>query len=282
MVYPGVEAFLPEFLASLTRQTDRQFVLFLINDGLADLNGFLKEAEVPARQRAYKGSPAALRKAGIEWVVSEGVEAVVFADADDYFADNRVEISKQKLAGFDICFNEIMVVSETLSSPLAMLGRYFSEGQEVFAKTIEKANCMGLTNTSARAACLQSPARQIPDDIIAFDWALFAMCLQSGSRATFTKKTASYYRQYDDNVASLLCLSEEKIFQGVRVKCRHYQLLSRFFKAYARPAEKFKRLLHKLEHDEQIRKRYCRAVRSRSLEIPLWWEHIQTLEEIGL
>ena len=93
VVYPGVEIYFPEFLSTLSKQTDRNFTVFLINDGLPNIEDFLKRTDLDVKVKEAQESPAALRKMGIRWAQEEGAKNIIFADSDDYFAKNRVEIS---------------------------------------------------------------------------------------------------------------------------------------------------------------------------------------------
>lgn len=282
VVYPGGEQYVPEFLKSLSRQTNRDFTLFLINDGLPNLGRLLEGFDLPVKVREETGLPAALRKTGIEWVLSEGAEAIVFADADDYFADNRVEVSKRILADYDVIFNELMLVGTEIIEPTPILGQHFKEREQISTKHILSGNCMGLGNTSIRADKISLRMSEIPEDIIAFDWALFALCLHAGARTIFTQSTRTYYRQYDNNVASPNSYTEEQILRGVRVKQDHYRVLSRFYEEYARFADLYRRLLYQLQSDVLLKQKYCHAVQAQSSTSQLWWESIKSLEELGL
>lgn len=67
VVYPGIEAYFPEFLSTLSKPTDRNFTLFLINDGLSNIENFLKRTDLDVTVKEARKSPAALRKAGVQW-----------------------------------------------------------------------------------------------------------------------------------------------------------------------------------------------------------------------
>ena len=282
VVYPGVEAYFPEFLSTLSKQTDRNFTLFLINDGLPNIENFLKRADLDVKVKEAQESPAALRKMGIRWVQKAGAKIIVFADSDDYFSENRVEISKDMLIKYDLVFNELVLTGKGIADSIPMLGTYFSDGEIVFCKHIRTANCMGLSNTALRVNSIPSYFDQIPENIIAFDWALFALCLHAGARGVFTKKTVTYYRQHGDNLASPHSFTEVQILRGVQVKCDHYQMLSRFYKEYVPLADMFGELLAQLQSDEILRRKYCQAVRKHAPAMPLWWEPIKSLKELGL
>ena len=282
VVYPGVESYFPEFLSTLSKQTDRNFTLFLINDGLLNIERFLKRADLDVKVKVAGGSPAALRKIGIRWVQEAGAKVIVFADSDDYFSENRVEISRDMLAKYDLIFNELILTGNGGTDSTPMLQTHFSDGEIVSCKHIRTTNCMGLTNTALRVKNIPFYIDRIPENIIAFDWALFALSLHAGARGVFTKKTVTYYRQHGDNLASPHSFTEEQILRGVQVKRDHYQMLSQFYKEYEFLAKLFGELLVQLQSDEILRRKYCQAVRKHAPAIPMWWEPIKTIEELGL
>lgn len=283
VVYPGMQAYFPEFLDTLSKQTDRDFTLILINDGLTNIDEFLKKSSLDVNVKEGSGGlPAALRKKGIKWAMESGVKIIIFADADDYFKENRVEISRDMLAKYDLVFNELVLTGQEFNRPIPILEDHFSEGETVSSQHVRTANCMGLSNTAIKVNSIPQYTEQIPENIIAFDWALFALCLHGGAKGIFTKRTATYYRQHDNNLAILFSLKEEQILRGVQVKWNHYDLLARFYKEYIPLANQFRELLVRLQSDGLLRQRYCQAVRQHSPSVPLWWESIKTLEEVGL
>jgi glycosyltransferase involved in cell wall biosynthesis len=282
VVYPGVERYIPEFLCSLSKQTDKDFSLFLINDGLADLEIFLKKVDFDVQVVEKVGLPAKLRKIGIEWVVSKGAEIIIFADADDYFENNRIEVSKKMLVHCDIVCNEMLLVGEEVSQPTLMLEKFFDDKTEINISDIATGNCMGLSNTALRIDSISRDIESIPNNIIAFDWALFAMCIHAGARAVFTKETQTYYRQHNNNTAFIQCFSEQQIIRGVKVKRDHYQLLSKFYKEYVSLADLFESLFSRLQNNNSLKQKYCQAVKQHGSNVSLWWEPIKSFEDLGL
>ncbi len=282
VVYPGVEKYIPEFLSSLSRQTDKGFTLFLINDGFVGLKAFLKKTDLNVQVLEKSSSPAELRKIGIEWVVSKGAEIIIFADADDYFENNRIELSKKMLIHYDIVCNEMLLVGKEVSQPTLMLEKFFDDKTEINTSDIATDNCMGLSNTALRIDSISRDIESIPNNIIAFDWALFALCIHAGARAVFTKETKTYYRQHPNNTASPQCFSEQQIMKGVEVKKDHYQLLSKFYKEYVSLADLFESLLSRLQNNNSLKQKYCQAVKQQGSNISLWWEPIKSLEELGI
>lgn len=283
VVYPGIDEYFSEFLSTLSRQSSKNFTLFLINDGFVNVREFLKRCDFDVKVIDVDfGSPAALRKMGIQWIIESGAEIIIFADSDDYFAENRVEILNNILDKNDLVFNELILTGQGLSYSTPMLGRHFSDGEVVDCKRIRTANCMGLSNTAIRVNGIPMCFDQLPDNIIAFDWTFFALCLHAGVKGVFTKRTATYYRQHENNLANPCDLKEEQILRGVMVKSEHYKVLSCFYKEYMSLANIFNKLLVQLQSSETLKGNYCQAVREHAPAMPLWWEPMKSLEELGL
>lgn len=280
VVYPGTEKFLPEFLKSLSKQTDSDFVLYLINDNFGDLKYYLKQLSFPVKINNAKGLPAFLRKTGIEWLKGEGIESVIFADADDYFSENRIETAKKLLVKHDIAFNELVLFGEHFNSPVPMLKTFYKEGEEITDKDLVNYNCLGMSNTAVRTDNIPEIMMEIPDSHIAFDWALFALALHSGARAVFTEMAKTWYRQHNNNIASPLLISDAQILRGVHVKLEHYSLLSKWYVDYKNLTQEFTALFEKLNTDSTVKKKYCCAVREQALYLQRWWEPMKSLDAL--
>ena len=85
VIYPGVEEFLGDFLASLSEQTFAAFRLFLVNDGLERFVDVEERHDLDIEEIKYCGTIAKVREFGINVIRREGYDCLVFADADDFF-----------------------------------------------------------------------------------------------------------------------------------------------------------------------------------------------------
>ncbi|MBU4198419.1 MAG: glycosyltransferase [Kiritimatiellae bacterium] len=282
VIHPNALPYFNEFLNSLANQTHKDFTLFLVNDGVSNIEEIIHRFDFNIILKNIGGTPSAVRKAGIEWVLLQGADIIIFADTDDYFMDNRIEISQSILAQYDIVFNELMIIGKNIQQPFPMLEHRFKEGAELSIDNIKYSNCMGFSNTAINTKCVTKSFSQVPDDIIAFDWAFFLLCLHEGTKAVFTKQTATYYRQYENNIASPQSFTEDQLMRGVQVKRNHYRFILRFVNKYESISKEFDKLFEKLNTDTTLRAKYCHEVKNQSPPSPLWWESIKTLEELGL
>ena len=105
VIHPNALPYFNEFLHSLANQTYKDFTLFLINDGVSHIEEITKQFDLKILLKNIGGTPVAIRKAGIEWLLLQGTDIIIFADSDDYYMDNRIEVSKNMLSYYDIIFN---------------------------------------------------------------------------------------------------------------------------------------------------------------------------------
>jgi glycosyltransferase involved in cell wall biosynthesis len=271
-----------EFLDSLANQTYKDFTLFLVNDGVSNTEEMIRRFDFNIMLKNIGGTPSAIRKAGIEWILQQGADIIIFADSDDYFMDNRIEVSISMLTSYDIILNEIIIIGKNIEQPFPMLEQRVKEGAELSIGNIKYSNCLGFSNTAINTKDIPKSLSQIPDNIIAFDWAFFSLCLHKGTKAVFTKQTATYYRQYENNIASPQSFTEDQILRGVQVKRDHYRFISRFFNKYESITNEFDKLFERVKIDTTLRVKYCHEVKNQAPSSPLWWESIKTLEELGL
>jgi hypothetical protein len=270
VVYPGAEPFLPDFFRSLEKQSHAEFDLIIGNDGLQDLD--LGSYDLNARIVDLDGTPAEIRESGLRFLRSQGYEQVIFGDCDDFFSSNRVEVSLRLLQECEVVVNELDLVDEEgalLQS--GYLARRLDEGAVIAADLIGDKNIFGLSNTAVRGSCLQG--REIPANLVAVDWFLFASLLEGGAKAIFTSSTKTFYRQHGANTAGLAGNDPRKAIQAVRVKALHYEALAEAgLESYRGAAAAFKSLRQRLLDDDTFRAQYLSFLESRTMEFPFWWE----------
>ena len=276
VIYPGVEAYLKEFWDSLEAQTDKDFFVYILCDGIKNPEQFFSSKTLSVRIQSGNGTPGALRKQLVQWAVAESSELLVFGDSDDYFAANRVERIKTLSTKHGVIANELVLFGKNIPAPFPMLGDRFSEGEAIREENLRQYNCLGLSNTAVRSELAGPVMAQIPEDLIAFDWAFFATLLSHGHEAVFTKSTQTWYRQHSHNIASPISSAEADVARGLTVKAAHYEFLNK--KAggwYGSQAKYFLQIKNQFENNPAFRETYLKTIANDSNPHPLWWEKIR-------
>jgi glycosyltransferase involved in cell wall biosynthesis len=282
--YPGIEDYVEQFISSLSEQTDPDFVLYLINDGMIDFEKIVSNFKGPLKiiEETNKATPAAIMKKGIQWLIRDRMDAVIFADSDDYFAVNRVDQCKKILIKNDCVFHELMLFGDGMKAQIPMFNNRYLESSRITKDDILHSNCLGFGNTGIKLTPhLLHWLDKIPNHIIAFDWIFFAFFLNTDKEAVYTNKTHTYYRQHSENIASQTVFSEKQIISGINIKIEHYSILADVFdeERYVTLRNIFKELKLKLEKNNQLFQKYCRLVQeNQTTGIPLWWELIKPIE----
>lgn len=277
-VYPGIENCFPEFLKSLKAQTDLNFTLYIVNDGMDKLSSHLMDLPFPFKIMNQSGSIAQLRKKGLLWILEDAVEILILGDADDCFEKNRIVFSKEILSQEPILANELVTFGETVKDSASMIGSKWTEGFKIKVENIRDENCMGMSNTALRTGNIpwNTLLQAIPDDILIFDWTFFTLLLHQINHAYFTKRTVTYYRRHAQNEAPLQMLTNDQILKGVQVKWAHYKAVRHLDASYQSRFEEFQNLREDLDRDFQLLMSYCETVRKKSKGAQFWWEGIKT------
>lgn len=265
-VYPGVEPYLVELADSLRAQDDPSFVLYVVNDALDE--DMLVEAFAPLTPTfvAPGTSPAENRRAGIEALIADGVRQVVFLDADDTMAADRVGACRRALERRRLVFNELVVPPDG-----PMIGGRYTNGAVVTWRDLLDFNVLGMSNTAAHLAAVAPHVEHIGEDPNVVDWGLFTRMLHQGDEAEFLADVHTYYRRHEGSFA-LLSAEPEVVARAIEVKARHYDTLAALDPELARRAEVFGALRRRVQQDDAELERYVARCRRALPTQPLWWE----------
>jgi glycosyltransferase involved in cell wall biosynthesis len=273
VAYPLMEKWIPQFTESLLKQSLKDFDLVIVNDGL-DLKMLNPlEQKFNCIILPSGGSIAKNRSAGFSGILNNGYRYVIFADADDLMAENRISISKRLLDDYDIVVNDLTLINpngeyimdQYLSARLGSLKR-------INLNEILDYNFIGLGNSSARVEILHNII--IPENIEAVDWYLFSLLLYRGHNAVFTSSTSTLYRQHHSNLIGLNQLDENNILLLAEQKYLHYFYLQNLSEHHQNRFIEFSKLVVKLK-DPIFRKKYLEKMSDQEPEYPFWFESIK-------
>lgn len=271
VIFEGNIPFFPEFLGSLQAQIDSDFTLLLFNDGVENLEAHVSEYTLPFRIITASGTSAEIRQQMLTYLAASEFDFAVFGDTDDYFALNRIAISKKLLKEHPIIANDVWLVDEA--------GKLLQQGywsirpevkEDISYESLRHYNVLGLGNTAIQTSILPKNLA-LPASLIAVDWYVFSCLLKSGLKAHFTSSTHIYYRQYEGNTIGLKKLTLQRFKKEATVKLQHYKALAKLDEEITPLALRFEEMVQTLDtfSETQLTKY------SKQQEHPFWWEQVQ-------
>ncbi len=278
-VYPKAEPYIADMVKSLAEQTDQDYVLYVLNDGVPEVEKYFSTLINKTKILPVSGTASYIRKHGLRQVISDGVDLVVFADSDDFFCPNRIAISRQFLMKFDVVVNELITFGENCRRPAPLLGPHVKNGERLTLSDVLDHNMLGLSNTAAHVACISKYFDHVGDDLIAFDWALYVRALFDGASCVFTSQAITHYRQHHDNIATIDQLDDKKLLQAVRVKAAHFAALADIGKPFRDRSCDYGALLDHFEKKPENVRLYSAFLKNHKPPCGLWWSSAQYPKE---
>ncbi len=281
-VYPEVMGYLEMFLATLEAQTENHFDLVIVNDGLDGLGKICeRHGRLTYRVVNSCSTPASNREKGLRYCVNAGYEYVVFADSDDYFEPERVELLIAKIRGLsmDCVVNDVNLVNDKSGEIIqSYFSNRLSNDQLIKFEDIKHSNIFGLSNTAVRANCLSGI--EIDPELIAVDWYLFTLLLLRGCSAVFTNETNTFYRQHGANTVGFGQVTIESMKRSILIKSKHYRVLAGTFNELTGLSDYYAGLAARTSDEKYIRQYYSKCL-GRLPEYPFWWEEAVSNECIN-
>ena len=280
VIYPGCEPWLPRFFESVAGQTRDDFDLMILNDGVTDAGNLIPPAPHRFQLIPVQGTTAKVRQQGIDLLMESDYKKIIFADADDYFSENRIEKSAEALETADIYVNDLTSVDEDEN---LIQKNYFSSRlgnqYEIEPDFILRKNIMGLGNSAVRKTGLRKI--NIPDNTIAIDWLIFTDMLLRGCSAIFNSECVTFYRQHDKNTAGFKKITPQKIEHALSVQLQNAAYFAEVSAKHEEHHENLKKLSSHLKKGEHHLQNYIMQIESILPDQPFWWEEIKTLDEFN-
>lgn len=226
--YPQVEKYLSALIRSINYQTVRNFSVIFINDGLINLEDYLRNDLIGSFTIIpVSGTPFENRIFGLKKVQKMGFENIIFQDADDLMSENRIEECLKNLKNASIILNDLDLIDD---NGKILFKKFWSQrldhGTLFGYGFIRRFNLLGFTNTSIRTELLNYLPLFHNEEIIAVDWYIFYQILHKSDHSVkFINSTTSQYRQHSKNSAGLGGLSKKRIQKALKVKIIHYKSL---------------------------------------------------------
>lgn len=225
--YPGIENYLSPLIHSVNHQSNKDFTVVFVNDGMPSLEDHLEDLNAPYTIIPVGGTPYQNRITGLKSIREMDVENIIFLDVDDTMAPNRIEECNNNLKNTGFVVNDQDLINHKGDF---FKRKYWSprlnHGFEFDHTFISRWNLLGFSNTSLRSELLTYLPEFRNEEIVAADWFIFYQILyQSGAGVRFINSTTSQYRQHSQNITGLGELNEPRLQRSLDVKRMHYTAL---------------------------------------------------------
>ena len=201
-VYPGVEAFLPDWLRSLRDQEDDDFRLWIGLDAVtpeAVMEAMGGDPDATWVSALPGDTPGQVRQRALERMVESSI-GVVLVDSDDVLHPNRVAWARDALTTSDLTACALRIIDERGRDT----GRTFGYAPDGTADAVlPRNNIFGFSNSAYRSGILQQ-CMPIPASAELVDWFLATVAWLHGARLASDRRVGMDYRQHDANTARIL------------------------------------------------------------------------------
>jgi len=269
--YPMPESYISSFFESLNCQSFMGFDLVILNDNYGPLKKYIKAyPNLNIIELKYSNTPAKNREFLLKYIKKASYEIIVLGDSDDVFDSKRVEKSLNKLESADIVVNDVSLFDNHGYFEMLYMSNRIKNNSIIDFSFIRTKNIFGLSNTAFKLDILETI--HFDDNIVALDWYLFSLLLQSKAKAVFTSETYTGYRQHNRNIIGLSSVSGTRLKQSLQTKYLHYELFTKIDSTFTELAINTKNSLAKLEDNNYLEQEVSKN--NAQLYYPLWWECI--------
>lgn len=286
--YEAAEKYKDDYFASIRDQTSKAFDLLIIYDNIYPLNISGLNVEIYKMTISSKMTPSKIRYEGIKYAFKNGYKNLVFSDIDDYFSNNRIEITINNLERKKLVANRVEPVNYKNETIQISKNSSLIEIENLKSyKQLLDYNTHGMTHTGINIESIESI--DIPEEILATDWWIFTTLMLQGYTGKYVSDATTYYRQSEDNLVGIQkLLDENRLSLGLRVKAVHYKHMVDYcsrqnfrdaLEDYIARAKEIKELSAAIQ-DQGFRRKYIDTInREMQLIYKGWWSEILTLTQ---
>ncbi len=275
VLYEKALPFLDDLINSINKQSSKNFEVLYVLDSI-EKPDLLKNTSVDFQVIQTSGTITQTREFLLTKSQELGFENIILVDADDILAANRIEVVANSLENYDIVLSDLWIFNSL--SEINLNTSEFSKGlnlnKEIAFEDIISKNYFGLTNTAFKLSILGREHRDIPSNIIAYDWALFSkLLLKKPVKAIFNNQTWTFYRSHESNIALKKKETSESILKALSIKLSHYELMKNISSSYNEVFVKTKKLFEELRNDMELMNDYLLFLSKRPKSFNGWWDY---------
>lgn len=277
-IFPIKHSYIIDFFESLSSQTNKNFDVIIMNDGFCNFDVIKKQFKHLKIIELYSANNIARnRQALIQFAKNNAYDIAIFADVDDFFSLNRIEVVTKELKSNDIVVNDLTSVKDGRVLCDKIYSKRLHNRDSISLDFIKQKNIFGLSNTAINLDAVPSDFIQFPSDLIAVDWYFFSLLLAHGLKAIFVNNAITYYRQHDANTIGVGKLTSDKVKRIIQVKTVHYEHMISIFPEYkgllARVTSIGRVILDSEKLDTLL------MYNHKMIKHPLWWEMLDFRNE---
>lgn len=169
-------------------------------------------------------SHSEIRKLLLESAKQKGHEALIFVDTDDIPVPEILLIHSQTLTKYDFSYSDQILIDLSGRNTGKKLYDEWSVPKTLYdLNVLLDGNFIGFSGLAIRKSSLSEKICSVPSNIIAVDWWLSSLMINSGSTGGLTSAPVVYYRQHDNNaIGARPSNSSAAINQRINIAMAHF------------------------------------------------------------
>ncbi|RED18273.1 glycosyltransferase family 2 protein [Pontivivens insulae] len=193
---------LPDALASLERQTLRDFEVLIVDnhsdDGTAELIAAQNDPRLNLSFVHNNGIIAHSRNAGLAAATGR---YIAFLDSDDWWADTKLERSVEALeGGADISYHDLLIAKDPCTPVAGKRIRTWSVADDPLSELVRNGNALANSSVVVRRETLSELRQAENADLVGMeDFDLWLRLAKAGARFARMPEALGHYRVGDGN-----------------------------------------------------------------------------------
>lgn len=278
-IYPQAKNYFERFINNLKKQTDKQFKLYVFNDGCTkeEITLFLESYVFPIEIiENTHASIATNRIEAFKILANQSHDYYIFGDIDDLFSTNRIEIVKQTLKKEAIVVNELNLCDEhgkVLEENL--VSQYIKNRKYVLFDMIKEKNLIGFSHLALKKSCINKVSKlMLSEKILVVDWVIISHLLKE-EKAYFERKTSTNYIFTGNNISLSKNCTFENLYFHLKVKIMTYKQLVDIDPWYEQELKQLIFIKKQIEKSEKLKKQLFSLYSEKKIHQYPWWNIIE-------